>query len=405
MVVYRCGAIATHRVSGSRTVGDTGGTLERWEPMRARGAIVHDWFQGYHGAERVVEVMRAGVFGPDAPPDVFTFEAARELLPTELARAIVRESRLANLPGIRQRGHDPGRWRYLLPYMPYYYRRLDLDDYDVVISSAHACAHHVRPRRDATHVVYCYTPMRYAWLPETDAQRVEGIRGIALRAVTRHLRRLDAAAAQRPDAYAAISTAVQERIRRFYGRESTVIHPPVDIDDLDGTRTKEKGRFLWVHRLVSYKHPLTVAEAFRGLPYTLTMVGVGPLEARLRASLPPNVTLLGWISREQLADLYAHASGFIHVGEEDFGITMVEAMGSGTPVIALARGGSLDIVRDGTDGLLIAEPDVELVRDAVRKLAERSWEAGALTQRAREFSRARFVDRMLGFLHEAQASS
>jgi len=370
--------------------------------LRERGAIVHDWFQGYHGAERVADVMRCGVFEPDAPPDIYTFEAAKELLPPELARAIVRESRIANLPGIRQRGHDPGRWRYLLPYMPYYYRRLDLDQYEIVISSAHACAHHVRPRADATHVVYCYTPMRYAWLPETDERRLTGIRGAALRALTRHLRRLDAQAARRPHAYAAISTAVQERIRRFYGRESTVIHPPVDVDDFAVTRDKDDGWFLWVHRLVPYKHPLTVAEAFRGLPYRLTMVGVGPLEQELRASLPPNVTLLGWVSREALARLYAKASGFIHVGEEDFGMTMVEAMASGTPVIALNRGGSRDIVRDGVDGMLVAEPDLGLVRAAVEHLAGRPWDADGLARRAAEFSRERFVARMLAFVHAAR---
>jgi len=375
-------------------------TAQRTElgALRARGAIVHDWFQGYHGAERVAEVMRSAVFAPDAPPDIYTFEAAKELLPPQLAAAIVHESWIANLPGIRQRGHDPGRWRYLLPYMPYYYRRLDLDEYEIVISSAHACAHHVRPRADATHVVYCYTPMRYAWLPETDAQRLRGIRRATLRALTMHLRRLDAEAARRPDAYAAISTAVQDRIRRFYGRDSALIHPPVDVDDFDPAREKD-GSFLWVHRLVSYKHPHAVAEAFRGLPHLLTMVGVGPLEDELRRALPPNVTLLGWVSREQLADLYARSSGFIHVGEEDFGITMVEAMASGTPVIALNRGGARDIVRDGDDGILVPEPDVELIRAAVEQMAARTWDAAALARRASDFSRERFVERMLDFVH------
>ncbi len=100
-----------------------------------RTAIVHDWFQGYHGAERVVETMRTGGVFSESPPDIFTFHAARELLPPGLAAAIIKESRLARLPGIRQRGHDPGRWRYLLPYMPHFFSRLRLDDYDLVWSS------------------------------------------------------------------------------------------------------------------------------------------------------------------------------------------------------------------------------------------------------------------------------
>lgn len=367
--------------------------------LTARGAVVHDWFQGYHGAERVADVMRSDLFASESPADVFTFEAAKELLPPGLAHAIVRESRLANLPGVRQSGHDPGRWRYLLPYMPYYFRHLKVHEYDVVISSAHACAHHVRPRLDALHIVYCYTPMRYAWMPESDSDRVSGVKGIALRALTQHLRRLDRAAAERPDAYVAISTAVQQRIRDFYGRDSTVIHAPVDVNDFDPTLEKDEGSFLWVHRLVPYKHPQVVAEAFRGLPYTLTMVGVGPLEMRLRASLPPNVTLLGWVSRSQLAELYARASGFIHVGEEDYGITMIEALAAGTPVLALNRGGARDIVRDGEDGILVSVPNVEAVRLAVRRMAYEQWDPEALATRSREFSRERFVSRMLDFIH------
>ena len=282
--------------------------------------------------------------------------------------------------------------------MPRYFAGLDLDAYDLVISSSHACAVNVRPREDATHVCYCYTPIRYAWMPDTEARRVGGLRGAGLRAMRGRLRRIDLEASRRPDGYVAISEAVRERIRRFYGRDAAVVHPPVDVDDFDPRAAKEPGHFLWAHRLVAYKQPEVVIEAFRGLPYRLTMVGVGPLEAELRTSLPENVELLGWVSREELAALYARASGFVHVGEEDFGITMVEALASGTPVVGLDAGGARDIVRPGDDGVLVAEATPESVRAAVREVAEREWDRDALAARAAEFSHERFLERMLDYV-------
>jgi glycosyltransferase involved in cell wall biosynthesis len=358
----------------------------------ARTAIVHDWFQGYHGAERTVETMRSELFSSGREPDIYTFHAARELLPTELAKSIVRESSLARLPGLRQRGHDPGRWRYLLPLMGSYFAGLNLDDYDLVVSSSHACAVDVRPRKDALHVCYCYTPMRYAWLPGTEGGRLTGPQGAALRLLRRRLRRRDLAASRRPDLYVAISQTVRERIRAFYDRDSVVVHPPVDVDDLDPGLEKEPGRFLWVNRLVPYKRPELVAEAFRGLPYRLTMVGIGPLETRLRSTLPPNVELRGWTSRQELVSLYEHASGFVHVGEEDFGIAMVEALAAGTPVVALDRGGARDIVRDRLDGILVEAAEPGVLRRALRHVAEGSWEPSQLAERAQRFSRRRFVE-------------
>lgn len=363
-------------------------------------AIVHDWFQGMHGSERVVETMRSGLFRHDRGPDILTFAAARDILPDELSRRIVRESRVGSLPGIRQVGREAGRWRYLLPYMPRYFASLDLSAYDLVIASSHACAINVRPRPDALFVCYCHTPMRYAWLPQTDTGAVHALSGLGLRFFRSYLRRTDLAASRRPHAFAANSTAVRDRIRRFYGRDATVIHPPVDVARLDATQEKEPGHFLWVHRLVPYKQPELVLEAFRDLPYHLTMVGVGPLEGRLRKRLPANVELRSWVPRSELAELYARASGFVHVGEEDFGITMVEALAAGTPVVTLDAGGARDIVRAGTDGVLIERADVRALQEAVREVTERAWDRQALRSRALEFSNERFLEQMRSWLDE-----
>jgi glycosyltransferase involved in cell wall biosynthesis len=350
-------------------------------------------------------VMRTGLFAQGSEPDIYTFMAARELLPPELSGSIVKESALATLPGIRQRGHDPGRWRYLLPYMPRYFRSLDLNDYDIVISSSHACAAHVRPRSDAFHAVYCYTPMRYAWMPETDQRRVGRLGGMVFDNFRAWLRKVDREAAQRPDLYLAISTAVQERIRRYYDRESVVVGAPVDVDDISPTQPKDESMFLWVHRLVPYKRPELVLEAFRDLPYKLTMVGIGPLEHTIRKRLPPNVELLTWVSRETLVGLYERAGGFIHVGEEDFGITMVEALAAGTPVIALSRGGARDIVRHGMEGLLLEEPSTKHLRAAIREFVGQRWDRSAVAERGRLFSQDHFIRRVLEPVREGISSA
>jgi glycosyltransferase involved in cell wall biosynthesis len=367
-----------------------------------RTAIVHDWFQGYHGSERTAGAM-LDVFAAD--PDILTFQAARDVLPPRLANAIVRESRLARLPGIRQRGHDQGRWRWLLPYMPYYFEHLDVSGYDLVVSSSHACAAGVKTRPETLHVCYCHTPMRYVWLA-AERDRVRGVKGAALRALRGRLRNWDRRASQRPDVYLANSTAVAERIRTLYGREATIVPPPVAVEDFRRDVERDPTRFLWVHRLVPYKRPLEVAEAFRELPdLRLTMVGVGPLEDALRAALPPNVELLGWLGREQLARLFAGAAGFIHVGEEDFGISMVEALAAGTPVLAADRGGARDIVRPGRDGVLISDPtDPAQIRAGAREIAAGGWDAEDLREGANRFSEERFRERLGDVLRAHGAS-
>jgi glycosyltransferase involved in cell wall biosynthesis len=356
-----------------------------------RSAIVHDWFQGLHGAERTVAGM-LDLFAHD--PDILTFHAERDLIPDRLSRSVVREARFARLPGVRQRGHSPGRWRWLLPYMPHWFEQLDMSGYELVVSSSHACAAGVRTAPETLHVCYCHTPMRYVWL-DAERDRVRGIKGAALAAFRGRLRRWDRRASERPDVYVANSTAVAERIERFYGRTAEIVAPPVATTDFPRDVERDPSHFLWVHRLVPYKRPLEVAEAFRGLPdLRLTMVGLGQLEEELRARLPGNVELLGWTPREELARLFAGAAGFIHVGEEDFGISMVEALAAGAPVVAADCGGARDIVRPGIDGVRIENAsDPAAIRAGVLELAAQDWDREALRRSAERFSEQRFQER------------
>src|SRR3954469_12069618 len=358
-----------------------------------RVAIAHDWFQGFHGSERVVAAMAEDVFASADAVDIHTFSAADEVIPPELSSRIVSRSRLSRLPGLRQRGHASGRWRGLLPVMPRYFRRLDLASYDIVVASSHSCAIQVRPRPGAVHVCYSYTPMRYAWLGDVDGDRARGAQAWALRGLSGWLRRIDYAAAQRVGSFVTLSSAVAERIRRCYGRDAAVIHPPVDVHDFERRGGAGRDGFLWAHRMVPYKRPLEVAAAFEGIDERLTMVGVGPLHDAVAERAPDNVAVHGWLDRGRFAELFARARAFIHIGEEDFGITMVEALAAGMPVIALRRGGARDIVRDGVDGVLIDEPTPSALRAAVRQVGERDWDPRALRERAETFSRERFVER------------
>jgi len=246
--------------------------------------------------------------------------------------------------------------------------------------------------------------MRYAWLTDTERGRLGGMRGKVLGALSGWLRKQDRAAAQRPDRLVANSSEVRDRIRRFYDRDADVVHPPVEVAELRAAPAQARGSFLWVGRLVPYKQPLLVAEAFRGLPHRLTMVGIGPQEEELRARLPENVELRGWISREELERLYREAAGFLHVGEEDFGITMVEALAAGAPVIAQNAGGARDIVRDGLDGVLLDAPDLASLRGAIERVAAAEWDRQALAERAAEFSRPRFVAAMRELLAETMTA-
>jgi glycosyltransferase involved in cell wall biosynthesis len=248
--------------------------------------------------------------------------------------------------------------------------------------------------------------MRYVWVPAAEQGRARGAKGMALRALRGRLRTWDRQAAQRPDLYVAISSAVAERIATFYGREAVVVPPPVAVGDFPSGVERDETHFLWVHRLVPYKRPLEVVAAFRRLPeLSLTMVGVGPLEREVRATLPSNVELLGWVSRDRLAQLFAGAAGFIHVGEEDFGISMVEALAAGTPVLAADRGGARDIVRPNIDGLLLSDPThPERIRDGVLELARRAWDRGKLRESARRFSEDRFQGRLAEVMRAHGAS-
>lgn len=343
-----------------------------------RVAIAHEWLVRYAGSERCVAEMIEAFPGS-------------EVLTTLLETAAVPEIFAGAKPSLLQ--HIPGattHHEWLLPLMPAAWRlRPPVVGVDAVISSSHACAKAVRMAPGIPHLCYCHTPMRYAWDFAAESKRFPRPLRLPARAGLAGFRRWDRVSAARVTHFLANSSAVARRIERHYGRSADVLHPPVRTDFF--TPGGERGDFfLYVGRLVAYKRPDLAVAAFRNVPYKLLVVGTGALEPGLRKDAPGNVEFLGQVTDERLRELYRGARALLYPADEDFGINMAEAQACGTPVVALAAGGALDIVRDAETGWLMREQTrAELVR-LVRVAAETELDGVVVRANGERFAAERF---------------
>jgi glycosyltransferase involved in cell wall biosynthesis len=354
-------------------------------------AVAHEWLVRYAGSERCVEEILAAFPGARLLSTV----AESSALPALLHGAEL--SFLQRLPGAT-RHHEA-----LVPLMPLAWRlRKPVDGVDIVISSSHACAKAVRIAPGIPHLCYCHTPMRYAWDFESEALRFPSVLRPAARLGMAWFRRWDRATTKNVDAFIANSTAVAGRIMRYYGRSARVVHPPVRTDFFTPGGTGGN-YFLFVGRLTGYKRPDLVLAAFTGAPYPLIIVGTGPLESSLRSRLPPNVSLRPSVSDYTLRSYYRGARALVYPVEEDFGLAMAEAQACGTPVIALARGGAMDIIEHGVTGWLLPEATPASIREAVEFAAKVELDAGKIRQRAERFSADRFRQEMQDAVRELLA--
>jgi glycosyltransferase involved in cell wall biosynthesis len=325
-------------------------------------AIVHDYLNQMGGAERVVTVLHE--MFPDAP--IFTTIVDRGILPKELAEADIRSSWMQKLPGLKKH------FKKYLPLYPRAIESLNVRDYDLIISSSSAFAKSAVKGEKSLHVCYCYTPMRFTWDFENYIQR-EDLNLFFRRTlplVIAGLRNWDEKTKNRPDYYIAISSAVKNRIKKFYGREAEVIYPPVDVQKYSPTG-HIGNYYLIVSRLNSYKKIDLAVEAFNKLGLPLKIVGSGPFFKTLKNLARPNVGFLQRLTDREVADYYAHCKALIFPGEEDFGIVPIEANAAGRPVIAFQGGGALDTINEGVNGLFFKEHTVESLRHAVQ-----SFESG-----------------------------
>jgi glycosyltransferase involved in cell wall biosynthesis len=360
-------------------------------------ALVHDWLNQMGGAENVLEEL-TDLF-PGAP--IYTSMYAPDRMPDSYRQWPIRTSFMQHLPAVTTR-HQA-----YLPLYPLVFGQTDLSGYDLVLSNKSGFCHGVRTRRGsqkAIHVCYCLTPTRYLWLYEQyrEREQIGGSVNALLQPVLSVLRRWDWSAAQRVDHFIAISNEVQERIRSIYGRESVVIHPPVDTERFTpDPRTPIGDYYLIVSRLIPYKRIDLAVRAFAELPYEkLIVVGEGRDRPMLEAQATANVTFLGRQSWEQLVELMRGCKAFLFPGLEDFGIAPVEAMSAGRPVIAFAGGGALDTVIPGITGEHFGEQTVESLRSILATLDPDRYDPHACRSQAERFSRSLFRERLGSYLKQ-----
>jgi glycosyltransferase involved in cell wall biosynthesis len=359
-------------------------------PLRI--ALVHDWLTGMRGGEKCLEVM-CELF-PDAP--IYTLLHVKGAMSPMIESKTIHTSFLQRFPFVEQK------YRMYLPLFPFAIEAFDFSAYDLLISTSHCVAKGAKPRSNALHVCYCFTPMRYVY-EMYDEYFGKGQAGIATRMAMKIaaplLRAWDKKTAGRVHHFVAISEHVRQRILRHYGREAEIIFPPVDTARFQASR-KDEGYYVIVSALVPYKKVDLAVKAFNKIGARLIIVGKGPDEEKLRRIAKPNVEFAGWKSDDELASLYAGCTALVFPGEEDFGIVPLEAMASGKAVIAYGKGGALETLQDGISGVFFYEQTVEALESAVSKAVQMRFDPEKIRNRALQFSRGIYKDAMKQFIEE-----
>jgi len=346
-----------------------------------RVAIAHDWLTIPGGSEQVVlELLE---MFPQA--EVFTTVYDPAPWPALLTERTVHASFLNRIPGAVKN------YPKLLPLMNRAFRSFDLSDFDLVLSSSHACAKNVRAPSGSLHVCYCHTPMRYAW--EEDFMRGEDVGRLTrllLPPLLGWLRRQDLAGAGGPDMFVANSRHVAGRIARYYGRSADVVHPPIDVDHFLGLEREPGDFYLVFGRVVPYKRVDLAVSACERLGRKLKVAGDGRAMGGVREAAGSGTVILGKVSQDERDALFCGARALLFPGEEDFGIVPVEAQASGVPVIAYGIGGAEESVLDGRTGVLFGEQSAEALARAIERFENMALDEAELRDNARRFGRERF---------------
>jgi glycosyltransferase involved in cell wall biosynthesis len=354
-------------------------------------AIVTDWLTNYGGAESVISAFH-DLF-PDAPiyTTVYKPEKMREL-------GKLKDVRTTYLQKLPIKKHQ-----WLLSLMPTAVEMMNLDNFDLVLSSCHSVSKGVITKPSTLHISYCHTPMRYAWESwdfETRLQKFPRLLHGRIRKQIKKIREWDYCAAQRVDKYIANSSHIGQQIQKYYERNSEVIYPPVHTEKFKPAKKPTEDYYFSVGRLIPYKKFDLLVATFNELGLPLKIAGTGPDLAKLKAMAKPNVEILGYVDDKKLVNLYANCKAFLFPQIEDAGIVPLEAMACGRPVIALNRGGSLDTMIDGKTGLLFKDQTLEGLSKAVKKFETMKFDPKFIRKHAEQFDVEHFKKKILNYIEK-----
>ena len=353
-------------------------------------ALVHDWIPFIGGAERVL--INFLELYEKAP--IYTSVCNEDKLEGKLKDAQIITSFLQKKKG------GKNNHRKLFPFMPAVFESFDLNKYDVVLSQSTSCAKGVITNPDTMHICYCNSPMRYGWEFYYEyTYNMKGLKKSLIKYFMSFMRVWDNVSSDRVDYFIANSENVAKRIWKHYRRESVVIHPPVrcslfNIGDVDVES------YLMVSRLQEYKRIDLAVEAFNELGLPLIIIGDGPMRKKLEAMARGNIIFLGRQSDEVIKEHYSKCRAFIFPGEEDFGITPLEAQASGRPVIAYGKGGALETVIDGKTGVFFKEQTIESIKSALKVFENMTFDKKTIREHAEKFDEAIFKNKIENYIND-----
>ena len=358
-------------------------------------ALVHDWFSVYAGAEKCVESF-TNIW------DDFDIYSLIDFL-NEKDRKIILKGKEVKTSFIQKLPKAKTKYRNYLPFFPMAIEQFDLSEYDLILSSSHAVAKGVLTSSEQLHICYMHTPIRYGWdlyhhyLREAGLKT--GLKGIIAKYFLHKLRIWDATTANRPDVYIANSHYIARRIKKVYGKEATVIYPPVDVDRFQLEEQKDD-YYLTASRLVPYKKIDLIVEAFSKTDKKLVVIGTGPDMDKIKSKATKNIEILGFQSDEKLQKYMQKAKAFVFAAEEDFGIIPVEAQACGTPVICLGKGGAKETVIDGVTGVHFYNQTIKDILEAVEKFEKNidNFKPKTIRENSLKFSKERFEKEIKEFV-------